>query len=361
MLINRCRGDFNRPFFEGNAQNYVEDRLDEPVINFSNWSRPTPTLHNYKKRRGGFHICPIGGNMKIGIDIGGSHIAFGLVNEELNIIDKIEKTHTEQEKQNLEETIINKIVLGVNEILNKNKLNINEIELIGIACAGTIKDGYIVKAENLKIYNFHIIENLQEVLKTKIIIRNDAKCAALAEKAIGGLKKYSDAIFITLGTGIGGAVFINNKLLEPKTYSGFEIGHTVIEKNGVLCNCGKNGCFENYASMKVLKNKIREQYNLSKDVHSKELMEILNNKTEKSNIILDEYIKNLSIGLTNLINIFEPEAISIGGSFSYYEEIFLVKLQREIVKENATFNNRKEIKILMAELKNDAGIIGAVI
>ena len=90
-------------------------------------------------------------------------------------------------------------------------------------------------------------------------------------------------------------------------------------------------------------------------------MEILNNKTEKSNKILNEYIENLSIGLTNLINIFEPEAISIGGSFSYYEEVFLEKLQKELTKDNATFNNRNDIKILMAELKNDASIIGAVI
>lgn len=299
--------------------------------------------------------------MKIGIDIGGSHIAIGLIDKELNIIDKIEETHTEEEKQNLEETIIRKITFGVNQILEKNKLEINEIELIGIASAGTIKDGYIVKSENLKIYNFHIVKKLQEALNTKIIIRNDAKCAALAEKTIGGLKKYSDAIFLTLGTGIGGAVFINNKLLEPKVYPGFEIGHMVIAKDGIPCNCGKNGCFEKYASMKVLKAEIRKQYNLTKDVHSKELMEILNNKTEKSNKILDEYIKNLSIGLTNLINIFEPEVISIGGSFSYYSEIFLEKLQYEILKENATFNNRKDIKILMAELKNDAGIIGAVI
>lgn len=299
--------------------------------------------------------------MKIGIDIGGSHIALGLINDELNIIDKIEETHTEQEKQNLEETIVNKIVLGVNEILNINKLNINEIELIGIACAGTIKDGYIEKAENLKIYNFHIVEKLQESLQTKIIIRNDAKCAALAEKAIGGLKIYSDAIFLTLGTGIGGAVFIDNKMVEPKIYPGFEIGHMVIEKNGIPCNCGKNGCFEKYASMKNLKDEIRQQYNLTNDVHSKELMGILNNKTEKSNNILNEYIKNLSIGLTNLINIFEPEVISIGGSFSYYEEVFWEKLQNETTKDNATFNNRKDIKILMAELKNDAGIIGAII
>lgn len=299
--------------------------------------------------------------MKIGIDIGGSHIAIGLINNDLNIIDKIEETHTEEEKQNLEETLTKKTILGVNQILDRNKLEINQIELIGIACAGTIKEGYIVKAENLKIYNFPIVKKLKEVLKTKIIIRNDAKCAALAEKAIGGLKKYSDAIFLTLGTGIGGAVFIDNKMIEPKVYPGFEIGHMVIEKEGIPCNCGKNGCFEKYSSMKVLKNEIRQQYNLTKDVHSKELMEILNNKTEKSNKILDEYIKNLSIGLTNLINIFEPEVISIGGSFSYYEQVFLGKLQNEITKENATFNNRNDIKILMAELKNDAGIIGAVI
>ena len=299
--------------------------------------------------------------MKIGIDIGGSHIAVGLINEKLEMTDKIEETFTTEEKYNLQKTILEKIKKYIYDILKRNCLKIENISTIGIACPGTIKDGYILKADNLGIYNFHIIEELQKFWATKIIIRNDAKCAALAEKVIGSLKGYQDCVFLTLGTGIGGAVFLKNHLLEPSTYSGFEIGHIIIEKNGNTCTCGKKGCFETYASMRVLKNEIRRQYNLTEKIHSKELMEILNNGTEKSNEILQNYLENLSIGLGNFIDLFEPEVISIGGSFAYYEEVFLKKLRNKMIQVNRSYNDRRDIKITLAELKNDAGIIGTVI
>lgn len=299
--------------------------------------------------------------MKIGIDIGGSHLAVGLINEELAVIDKIDEAYSLEEKKDLPQTILKNIHLYINKILMKNNLELETISIIGIACPGTIKDGYVLKSGNLSIYNFHIIEELKKLFPKQIIIRNDAKCAALAEKKLGSLKNYQDCIFLTLGTGIGGAIFWKNKLLEPNKYSGFEVGHITIEKNGELCSCGKRGCFENYASMRALKKRIREEYSLCEETHSKDLMKILNNKTEKSNKILDEYLENLSIGLGNLVDLFEPEAIGIGGSFAYYEEIFLEKLKEKMQQNNKTFNNRKDIELILAKMKNDAGIIGSVI
>lgn len=166
---------------------------------------------------------------------------------------------------------------------------------------------------------------------------------------------------MNIGTGIGGAVFLGGKMLGPKTYDGFEIGHMTIEKNGRKCKCGRKGCIETYASMKNLKETIRNAYNLGKDIHSKELLDILGDKSEKSNAILEEYITNLSIGVANLINLFEPEAISIGGSFAYYQSLFIEPLKQKLFEENATFNNRKDIIIRVASLQNDAGILGAVV
>lgn len=299
--------------------------------------------------------------MKIGIDIGGSHLAVGLINEELKIVDKIDETYTLEEKKDLPKTIIEKIKLYINYLLKRNQLEIGNISIIGIACPGTIKDGYILRAGNLAIYNFHIVEELKKYFSTKMMIRNDAKCAALAEKAIGSLKNYQDSVFLTLGTGIGGAIFLKNYLLEPKQYSGFEIGHIIIEKNGRQCTCGKRGCFENYASMRALKEKIKKEYKLPQETHSKELMEILNNQTEKSNQILEEYLENLCVGLGILIDLFEPEIISIGGSFAYYETIFLERLKEKMQQNHRTFNNRKDIKYTLAKMKNDSGIIGSVI
>lgn len=208
-----------------------------------------------------------------------------------------------------------------------------------------------------------IVNTLQTKFNVKVLLRNDAKSAALAEKAIGSIKKFDDAIFLTLGTGIGGAVFMNGKMLEPKRKYGFEIGHMVININGPKCTCGRNGCFETLASMRKLKNDIKEKLNLSPDTTGKEIRELLENKQNyyQAQTVIDEYIQNLSIGLQNLIIMFKPEVISIGGSFTHYKEILLDKLIQNLNGQNANFIKNNIPPILIATLKNEAGIIGAII
>ena len=192
------------------------------------------------------------------------------------------------------------------------------------------------------------------------MLQNDAKCAAIAEKQWGSLKEYDDALFLILGTGVGGAVFLQGELLIPKRYSGFEVGHMVIEKNGEQCNCGRKGCFEVYGSMKRLKQKIKVEFGLN-SIDGKEIKEFIikNKDNEILNKILDTYIENLTTGIANLINIFEPEAISIGGSFAHYKEILLEKLENKLLQKTELYNKDEIPKIVIAKLKNDAGIIGA--
>ena len=258
-----------------------------------------------------------------------------------------------EEKSNLENVLVDKIKNNAIPFIGEDIVN------IGIACPGTISNGTIIKAGNLGIKNFNLSDKLQ--LNVPIKIENDGKCAAIAEKKIGMLKSYEDCIFLNIGTGIGGAVFLKGEMLKPKVCSGFELGHMTIEKNGISCTCGKRGCFERYCSMRVLKEKIRTAYNLGQDIHSRELMEILENGSELSNDILNEYIENLCIGIANLVDIFEPQAIAIGGSFAYYEDFLLSKLKERFFIENRTFNGRKDIEIKTALLKNDAGLIGATL
>jgi glucokinase len=300
--------------------------------------------------------------MKIGMDLGGSHLAIALINDRLEIVDKIDENFTKQEKSEIKSIIIDKMKNNIYRILEQNHIKIEEIQRIGISCPGTTKDGVILKAGNLDLRNFDMGQQLKKHFENiDIIIRNDATNAAISEKELGSIKGYQDSMFITLGTGIGGAVFIGGKLIAPKTYPGVEIGHITIQKEGRQCTCGKKGCFETYASMKALKDKIREEYHITEELHSRELMEILANKSEQSEQILEEYLENLKIGIANLIDIFEPEVISIGGSFAYYKEMFLDKLIKKLQEEHATFNERKDIKIVVAEMQNDAGIIGSVI
>lgn len=301
--------------------------------------------------------------MKIGIDIGGSHLGIGLINSNGKIIAKEEKDiHNNAKNKNYGEQLVEAIIELITKILEKKKIKIQEISLIGIAVPGTVSNTHIIKADNLHIQNFNIVSEINKYFNIPIYLRNDAKCAAIAEKEYGGLKKYDDALFLTIGTGIGGAVFLGGKLLRPKKYEGFEIGHIVIEKNGIQCNCGRHGCFEKYASMKALKDTVQKEFNRD-NLTGRELKEILidENNKPKTDVIINEYIDNLSLGLANLINIFEPETISIGGSFVHYKDLMLDKLTKKLNEKNMLFNNNGAPKIVMAKLKNDAGIIGSVI
>ncbi len=299
---------------------------------------------------------------KIGIDLGGSHIAIGVVNSNGKILEKIEKKLkgiiTKEVKKVIEDTIV--------EAVNKYKEEYKITE-IGIAIPGTVTKDVVVKSVNLGLRNYKIIEELQKKIDIPIKIKNDAKCAAIAESTYGSLKQYKRVLFLTLGTGIGGAVIIDNKLLNTGDLPGCEIGHMVIEKNGLECNCGRKGCFEKYASMKAFKNNLRNVLGFDESVSGKELLALIKNtkKEDKNYKLIEkvkkEYIENLSVGIANLVNIFEPEAIGIGGSFVYFGEVLLDDLKKELVSKNLLFNPRKDINIQTAVLGNEAGIIGAIL
>ena len=298
--------------------------------------------------------------MKIGVDVGGSHIGVGIVNDDGIIIYKKEKDY-ELHTEDMSQIVLNMIIELIQKMIQDNNISIDKIDSIGIAIPGTVSDGIIIRAENLGIENFKIEKELKKVFDLHIYLQNDAKCAAIAEKKFGSLRGYEDSIFLIVGTGVGGAVFLDNKLLKPKRYSGFEVGHTVIDKNGEKCNCGRKGCFEVFASMRKFKEKIKNEFSLL-DIDGKNIKKFMiqNEQNEKLEEIINRYIDDLAAGIINLVNVFEPQVISIGGSFAYYEEILLNRLQKIIVEKQELFNRDGEIpKLVVAELKNDAGIIGA--
>lgn len=300
--------------------------------------------------------------MKIGIDLGGSHISIGVVDNNGKIIEKAEKRITKTEKKNIKKYIEDYIFENYNNFVKKYK-----ISNIGIAIPGTVYNGVVVKSVNLGLKEYNLVKKLKEKIDIPIIIKNDTKCAAIAENEYGALKEYNRGLFIALGTGIGGAVIINNNLLDTGDFPGCEFGHMIIEKNGIQCNCGKKGCFEKYASMKSFKDNLRKVLDLDEKTSGKELLNIIRKSTRgttnyaKINQVIKEYINNLSIGISNLINIFEPEAIVLGGSFAYYEEVFMEKLKKSLLENNLLFNERKDLVINTAILNNDAGVIGATL
>lgn len=306
--------------------------------------------------------------MKIGIDLGGSHIAIGLVDDNHEIVEKRTYYMNDKGMATLEGYILSSIVDGINEILKSTNIRLNEIEAIGIATPGNPKDGCIKNVVNLGIKEFNIAEKLKLAFgelsfNVPIKLENDGKCAALAEKYLGSLKEYDDCIFLCIGTGIGGAVFYNGEFMKPKRNSGFEFGHMIIRKDGEKCNCGNNGCFEAYCSKRKFKEKMQKILGIEEYIGASDLTKAINENLDNQEIkdLLEEYVDNLAVGISNIINILEPEAISIGGSMSHYEELILGRLKEKIYNGEYLFNKENPPKILTAKAGNDAGIIGATL
>ena len=238
--------------------------------------------------------------MKIGIDIGGSHIGVGLVNDMGKVLLKKERDIKKEEKLqqiDTEKLLIETIVKFINEILNETSIQIHDIENIGIASPGTVGSGFIISSSNLGIENFNIVGELEKYYDIPIKIRNDAKCAAIAESEYGALKEYKSAVFLTIGTGIGGAVLWDGKWLEPEKYPGFEVGHMIIDKNGKQCNCGNKGCFETYGSIRALKGMLYEKCNIT-EFSGKQIREFIENNIEDrvvKEIINDDFMYCLTL------------------------------------------------------------------
>ena len=299
--------------------------------------------------------------MKIGIDIGGSHIGVGLI-EGSELKDTVDKFFSLEDRNDIENAILRNIDELVNQLLFKYNISLENIESIGVACPGTVTDGKIT-SWNLGLKNYNLKSKLIEKYNLNVTVRNDGKCAALMEKKYGAMKDFDDCVFVNIGTGIGGAAFLGGELLEPKRYSGFEFGHMTLVKDGIPCTCGKKGCFERYCSIKALKTRITKTLNIdSTDMSGQYLREhVMVEYHDRIQDDINEFIDYLRIGICNLIDIFEPEVVCFGGSFSYYEgHPVLEKLIQEINKAGTTFNEEKP-KIVTAFFKNDAGIIGATI
>ena len=297
--------------------------------------------------------------MKIGIDLGGSHIGLGVIENE-TIKEKFEKDFTDEDKAHIVEVIEDYVVTKVREL--EERYN---IESIGIAIPGSAKDGNILKMVNLGIYNYNIRECLEEKLNKPINVRNDAKCACLAEfnaivKKDKNLKN-ANIVFLSIGTGIGGGVIYNGKLLEGHSFEGYEIGHMVIKESGLPCKCGKYGCFERYGSILEYKNKVKQRLNIPQDVHGDSLREILDNHKQEILDINNTYISDLALGISNLINIFEPDIVVLGGGFAHFSYMFIDRIKDSLIDSTLLFNRRENLDLRVAELGNDAGIIGATL
>ena len=312
---------------------------------------------------------------RVGIDLGGTNIVAGVVDEEYNIISKSEcKTSVPRPEADICDSMA-EITL---DAVKKAGLSFeDDIEAVGIGVPGAIdpKAGVVEYSANLFFHNWEIVKMMKERLNgKKVLIENDANAAAYGEYLAGSAKGAKNAVAITLGTGVGGGIIINGKIYTGSNYAGAELGHMVIVKDGKECGCGRLGCWEAYASATglidmtkeaILKEKPEFSCMLSlvngdlNKVEGKTAFDAMEQGDPIAKEVIDKYLSYLAAGLVNIINIFQPDILCIGGGISKQGETLLAPLRNIIEKERYTKHNNKQTVLCCASLENDAGIIGA--
>ena len=310
---------------------------------------------------------------RLGIDLGGTNIVAGVVDKKYKIVAKAScKTAVPRP----ESEICDSMAEVAKEAVEKAKLTMDDIESVGIGVPGAVnpKTGVIEYSANLFFHNWEVVEMMEERLGKKVHIENDANAAALGEYLAGSAKGARNAVAITLGTGVGGGIIIDGKIYSGSNFAGAELGHMVIVKDGKECACGRRGCWETYASatglinltkQKILSEKLEFSYMLKlcdgdiNKVNGRTAFDAMRDGDPTAKSVVEEYISYLSCGLVNIINIFQPDVLCIGGGISNEGENLLGPVRSYVERERYTKHNDKQTVICKCTLGNDAGIIGA--
>lgn len=304
----------------------------------------------------------------IGVDIGGTNIAVGIVDESYNIIIKDSfKTNAPRSA----EDICRDIEESYKKIAAKANINLSDLEQIGVACPGIIKNGVVVSATNLKFDNVALKDILEASTGLRCEVCNDANAVALAEYIISDNKNIHSLVAVTIGTGIGGGIVIDGKIIDGFNGAGAELGHITVEKDGRKCACGSRGCLETYCSASAL---VKETKKAMIDHSDSKLWEICDdiNKVDGKTIfraaelgdkvseeVLDTFLNYLSIGVINMITLLQPEILVIGGGMSKEKDAIIDPLKKLVIENSLTKNLTEKTTIKTAVLFNDAGIVGA--
>ncbi len=304
-----------------------------------------------------------------GIDIGGMSIKIGLVDKNGIILEKrVIKT--------LNDPIlaIKEMAETINEILKSKNISINDVMGIGLGCPGAVdgNSGIIDVLPNLGWENVKIVEEFNKYFDLKVAFSNDANVALLAEFKFGCAKNYKNALMFTLGTGVGGGIIIDGVLYEGNKCKGAELGHSTLVLDGIPCTCGRNGCVERYVSatalieqtkIAMLENKTSLMWKYVNgdinNVDGKTAFECEKQGDVTAIKVVNNYVKYLAESMMNLFNIFRPEIFVLGGGISNQGDYLLNKVIEYCEKFNYGYKDTPKVKIAIATLKNDAGIIGA--
>ncbi len=307
----------------------------------------------------------------IGIDLGGTNIVAAVVDENYNIITK---ASTKTNRPRPEQAIADDMAAMAIKAVEDAGLTMEQIEWVGVGTPGIANSetGVIEFSNNLGFVNTPMAEYIRKHIDKPVFIENDANAAAYGEYVAGAAKGAKNAVCITLGTGVGGGIVIEGKIYAGSNFGGAEIGHTVINMDGPQCSCGRKGCFEVYSSATGLIRMTKEKMDEVPDsvmhaiteerggkVSARTAFDAMRQGDKAAKEVVDFYIKALAAGITNTINVFQPDILCIGGGVCNEGDALLLPVKEIVAREVYTRNSPKNTEIVIAKLGNDAGLIGA--
>ncbi len=310
----------------------------------------------------------------VGIDLGGTNIAVGITDSDGNLL---AKASTPTEVKLGVDSMIARMAGAVRELIAKTNTVWEDIAAIGIGSPGAVdsQSGTVYSACNLGFDRLPLAARMQALLEKPVFVENDANCAAWAEARVGAARGCRDCVMLTLGTGIGGGIVIDGRLYGGFNNFGGEFGHTVILAGGESCGCGKRGCLEAYASATALVRDTRRAAERDKgsllwecakqagEFNGRIAFEAAARGDKAAMGVVARYIEHLALGLMNVIKIFQPEVIVIGGGISHAGEQLLTPLTERVTQLSYRdyVPTEKRTRIVAAQLGNDAGIVGAAL
>ena len=306
----------------------------------------------------------------LGVDIGGSNIAAAVVDESMNIIGRGKVKFTTGRPVEL---FCDDIAAAARLATENAGVELSDCAYCGMGCPGVVnsRSGMLEYSNNLGIIDLPLGYEMGQRLGLSIYIDNDANCAALGEVKAGAAKGAESALVVTLGTGVGGGIVIDDKIYSGINGIAGEIGHMIIFPGGEECTCGRRGCWEAYASATALKRQTRRAMEAAPDslmwkyaksldkVSGKTPFEAMREGDSAATLVVESYIYYLALGLTNCINILQPEVVCIGGGVSNEGDPLLIPLREMVEKCRYGRGNFRQPRIELAKLWGDAGLIGA--
>ena len=308
----------------------------------------------------------------LAIDIGGTAVKLGIVDETGAVGPKAEESVNFDSYQT---PVLTTVLKTAKAFVETQNIDVNTLEGVGVSATGQIdsRKGIVAgTCGNFPNYiNSPIQAELERLFGLPVTVANDANCMTLGEVWVGGAKGYTDVIGVTLGTGVGGGIIIDGKIYGGFNFAGAELGHTVIMVDGELCTCGRFGCWEAYASATALINQTRRamvnhpdsaMWSIAEDldkVNGRTAFDGMRAGDAVAAQVVDTYIKYIATGLINVINIFQPEVLCIGGGICKEGDTLLKPLAAHIERERYSKYSSHQTRLCVATLGNDAGIIGA--